>query len=203
MESWDVFKKKLQAYLRTFGLEKAIANSVQELVDNDHTEGKKPEKREKWEEKASKAYGIIISCLDDNTMNVVMNEEDGNAKATWDALVKRYERVTKASMSEMREELLSIKMKDNEEFEDYYARLNIVISKLGVQGVKMDESEKVFYMLRGITGGEYEAAKTFIESDKSMTIQDACVMLRDKQMQIKRNKKVNDSDDDNKSNDNA
>lgn len=115
----------------------------------------------KFGEKDAKAKSIIVHCLSDKHLNLVKDAK--NAREMLDILKKLFQRKTVVSKLHLRRKLLTLKCGDHEKLEDYFLKFDNLIRELESTGVKIEELDKVCYLLVGLNSA-YDTVITAIET---------------------------------------
>lgn len=144
-EQFDNWMFRLQCLLEERGL-------------NDIITKEKVEEKEKTLD--AKAKSIIVQCLTDKHLNLI--KECTSSYSMLTVLKDTFQRKSIISKISLRRKLLNLKH-NKRNLEEYFSVFDNVIRELEVSGEKIDECDKICYLLTGL-GEEYNHIITAIET---------------------------------------
>ncbi|KOB65848.1 Yokozuna protein, partial [Operophtera brumata] len=117
---------------------------------------------EKVEDKSldAKAKSLIVQCVTDRHLNLI--KESKTSKEMIDTMKNTFQRKSVISKITLRRKLLNLKH-TYASLEEYFSQFDNVIRELEVAGEKIEENDKVCYLLTGL-GDEYNHIITAIET---------------------------------------
>lgn len=115
---------------------------------------------EKTKNLDAKAKSIIVQCLQDRHLNIV--KECTTSKQMITVLINTFQRKSVISKITLRRKLVNLKHTSGN-LEEYFASYETIIRELEVIGEKIEESDKVCYLLTGL-GEEYNHIITALET---------------------------------------
>lgn len=108
----------------------------------------------------SKAKSLIVQCLTDRHLNLV--KDASTSKEMLDVLKSTFQRKSVISKITLRRKLLSLKHTEGS-LEEYFAKFDNIIRELECSGEKIEETDKVCYLLTGLDD-KYDNIITAIET---------------------------------------
>jgi hypothetical protein len=127
-------------------------------------------------------HSLMLALNDDEVLMTGAQVTDGDGAGMWKALVTRYESQTRASKAHMRKMLHTTRMKADEPFDMYRARLLHCVHRLRDMGESVSDGELVFRLLEGLPGSEsYEMVQKTLELQDDLTFDAACNKIREHQ----------------------
>lgn len=113
-----------------------------------------PDQRKTCEEakvKDLKAKNYLFQAIERNILETILNVE--TAKDIWDSLKQKYHgstKVKRAQLQTLRGEFESIKMKNEESVNEYFARILAIVNKMKSHGEKVSEVTVVEKIMRSM-----------------------------------------------------
>jgi hypothetical protein len=194
---FSVWKARMECYLEGEGLlevtESAISDSVprsrlsngpNEIMSQCEAVQAQEEKRKptKVELQSRRAYRILFLSLPDEIARGVLSIPRGNANAVWLWLLQRYEKRTRATQSQLRNELTNCKLKDIESIDEYASRIKQIVCRLQDMKVMVDDATMCHHFLMGLPQ-EYESTVEGLQilDDDSLTFEKAVIQISSSQ----------------------
>lgn len=189
-KNWSTYKLKIRAVMRQYDLIRVIdrADDTEES-DSESSTSKTSKKAKKTndddddeedQKKRDKAYGILITSLDDSRAHLVMHISEGDAAGVWRTLCSHYERKSTASKAHTRKLLHNEKMNENEEFDLYKSRIMELKLRLVSMGEPVTDGEMIYVVLEGLPNS-YSALKQSLEVQDDYPFEKICGHIRDHQ----------------------
>jgi hypothetical protein len=97
-----------------------------------------------------KAYRIIYLSLPDEVVRSVLSIPRGHVNSLWKCVLARYEKNSRSTQLQLRNELMNCKLKNNESVEDYAARIKQISHRLQDMKVTIDDQSMCHYFLMGL-----------------------------------------------------
>jgi len=176
-KNFKLWKLKMTAYLEALGLLEVVVQEPSVAVASGSASSSVSSGKS-TEDKAKKAYSILVSSLMDEQLSLVINVSSGNAHGVWTVLLRRYERKTTASKSHMWSKLHSSKMESKEDFDMYAARITQMIISLEEMGEKVSQSQQIHILLNGLPSS-YKSLVQALRINDKLEFVEACTHIRD------------------------
>jgi len=176
-KNFKLWKLKMTAYLEAMGLLEVVVQEPSLAVASGSASSSVSSGKS-TEDKAKKAYSILVSSLMDEQLSLVINVSSGNAHGVWTVLLRRYERKTTASKSHMWSKLHSSKMESKEDFDMYAARITQMIISLEEMGEKVSQSQQIHILLSGLPSS-YKSLVQALRINDKLEFVEACTHIRD------------------------
>lgn len=141
------------------------------------------------EEKTNKvALAMLYQGLPEDMLLSIA--EKGTAKQAWDALktmCQGAEHLKKAKVQTLRTEFKSLRMKDNEKLDDFYLKLNGLVSNIRALGETMNEPYVVKKLLRAVLSKFLQIVSTMEQFGdlETMTLEEALGSLKAHEERLK------------------
>ena len=131
---------------------------------------------------SSRAYGVFMQVLSDTQLHMVMPPmvAVNDAAGVWSVLVRHYERKTTASKAHTRSMLHKTKMRGDEEFDVYKARVMQLAAALQNMGEQVSDGELIYVLLEGLPP-DYSGVRQALEVQNDITVDQLSDHLRDHQ----------------------
>ena len=131
---------------------------------------------------SSRAYGVFMQTLSDTQLHMVMPPmvSVNDAAGVWSVLVRHYERKTTASKAHTRSMLHKTKMRGDEEFDVYKARIMQLAAALKNMGEQVSDGELIYVLLEGLPA-DYSGVRQALEVQNDLTVDQLSDHLRDHQ----------------------
>lgn len=123
---------------------------------------------------SSRAYGVFMQVLSDTQLHMVMPPmvAVNDAAGVWSVLLRHYERKTTASKAHTRSMLHKTKMRGDEEFDVYKARIMQLAAALKNMGEQVSDGELIYVLLEGLPA-DYSGVRQALEVQNELTV-DQC-----------------------------
>lgn len=131
---------------------------------------------------SARAYGVFMQVLSDTQLHMVMPPmvAVNDAAGVWRVLVRHYERKTTASKAHTRSMLHKTKMRGDEEFDVYKARIMQLAAALKNMGEQVSDGELIYVLLEGLPA-DYSGVRQALEVQNELTVDQLSDHLRDHQ----------------------
>ena len=133
--------------------------------------------------KDARAKSVIVQCITDKHLDLVKDAK--TARKMMQTLVDIFERKSVVSKLMLKRKLLTLKLIKKDELEDHFLNFDTTIRELENAGSKMEESDKVCYLLLSLSD-EYESIITVIETlNNDVTMEFVKSRLLDEESKLK------------------
>ena len=131
---------------------------------------------------SSRAYGVFMQTLSDTQLHMAMPPmvAVNDAAGVWSVLLRHYERKTTASKAHTRSMLHKTKMRGDEEFDVYKARIMQLAAALKNMGEQVSDGELIYVLLEGLPA-DYSGVRQALEVQNELTVDQLSDHLRDHQ----------------------
>lgn len=109
----------------------------------------------------SRAKSLIVQCITDKHLDLI--KDATTTKEMFATLCSIFERKSMVSRIHLRKKLLTLKLQSNEKLEEYFLKFESIIRELENADKKLDEEEKITYLLLGLTEN-YNTVVTALET---------------------------------------
>jgi hypothetical protein len=194
---FSLWKMQIMAYLDEAGLLGVVENpvcgittsSIETIVKVEDNTIKSEEKaqltqeQQKLMKKSMTAYNLLLLTLQNEQLHMVIDVPRGNAHGVWSALIKRYERKTVASKTQLRNQLYNNKLRSDESIDMYIARIKQIVLSLSDMGSKLSNDELIYILFKGLPSSSGSLIDILSTNDK-LQFEEACTSIRDRQERI-------------------
>jgi hypothetical protein len=169
-KNFSNWKFRMEILLREHEIEGFLTKSVDEYDEirilEDDTEAIRTEKnktKSDMEKKERKCHSMIIQRIHDDYLEYV--KDKNNSKEVWSALKATFERKGVANRMFLRRQLLTLKMKDEEDLQEHLLKFDKILRELRSAGAKMEEEDVVCQLLLTLSTS-FDSVVTALETMK-------------------------------------
>ncbi len=178
---------------------KAARAEAMALIPADQVKLYQDDEYETDRRKSAQVQLIITSLLDDTLAGEYIGADYTlNPKKIWDAINERYNRHTEGAKQELQIELNNTHMKRGESIDTHLSKLNNIYNRMTIMGIPPDNSTKIFNLLHRLSEDYRETAATLKTQSNSMTIERMIVLLKDRNEEVERQKRMGDNREEHK-----
>lgn len=142
--NFKLWNLQIKAFLRGHGLLDVVTGAAPEPVDPTETA-----ELEKWALRDGKAMSILISSINPEQANHVLNCE--SSKQVYDKIQSLHKTISEVRIMNLYEEYFSLKMGDDESVATYFSRCSMLASEIEDQGEKLTENIKMVRIISSLT----------------------------------------------------
>lgn len=161
----------MEILLREHDTEVFVTKSLEEFdeivinaSDDEAVIERKNKLKDELRKKERKCYSLIVQRIGNDYLEYV--KDKANPKEAWSSMCATFERKGVSNRMSLRRELLSLKMKENENLESHLLKFNKILRNLKSVGAKMEEEDVICQLLSSLPK-TYESVVTALETMKA------------------------------------
>lgn len=169
--NYHTWKFRIKTLLEEYDVACCIENEYNESVYEDDKKKMEARKRE------NKCKSLLVQCIDDTQIDLIQDKQ--TAYSMWNALKERYEKKGIPGQIMLRKRLMSLKVKEDDDLEDFIKQFDDIIRQLKVTGADISEKDQIYTILLALPQS-YETVVTILENlpDNELTLDVVKTKLR-------------------------
>lgn len=151
-KDFNNWKFRMEILLREHDAEDFITKSLEEFeeiaitnLDDETARTRKAKLRDELRKKERKCYSLLVQRIGNDYLEYV--KDKANPKEAWSSMCTTFERKGVSNRMFLRRELLSLKMKENEQLENHLLKFNKIVRQLKAVGANMEDEDVICQLL--------------------------------------------------------